>query len=105
MRNLIDFFVNLGGIFVATSVTVILRQTFQLTRKSWKVRVSEALLCSMLSCALTQVISYLTDIPTEMSYAISVFCGFLGVDFIRALVVSVLKLRLPDIEDSQNKKE
>lgn len=98
MRNLTDFLINLGGIVVATSLTVFLRQAFQLTRKSWKVRVCEALLCSMLSGALTQVILYFTNIPISMSYAISVFCGFLGVDFIRALIVAVLKIKVPNIE-------
>lgn len=79
---------------MATAITTILRQALMLTRRSWKVRLAEAFLCSMLSSAIIQVIRIFTDLPPEIAFPVCVFTGFLGTDFIRALIVSIFKLKV-----------
>lgn len=79
---------------MATAITTILRQALMLTRRSWKVRLAEAFLCSMLSSAIIQVIRIFTDLPPEIAFPVCVFTGFLGTDFIRAVIVSIFKLKV-----------
>lgn len=79
---------------MATAITTILRQALMLTRRSWKVRLAEAFLCSMLSSAIIQVIRIFTDLPPEIAFPVCVFTGFLGTDFIRAVIVSIFKIKV-----------
>ena len=79
---------------MATAITTILRQALMLTRRSWKVRLAEAFLCSMLSSAIIQVIRIFTNLPPEIAFPVCVFTGFLGTDFIRAVIVSIFKIKV-----------
>ena len=87
---------------MATALTAILRQALLLTRRSWKVRLAEAFLCSMLSSAIIQVIKIFTDLPPEIAFPICVFTGFLGTDFIRALIVAIFKTKV-NLNDTDTK--
>lgn len=82
------------GLFLACTVTVILRQVMQLNRKSWRVRLSEAFLCSMLSSSIIQLVKIFTELPPEVAFPISVFVGFLGTDVVRALILAVFKSKV-----------
>lgn len=83
---------------MATSLTAILRQALMLTRRSWKVRLAEAFLCSMLSSAIIQIIKIYTDLPPEIAFPVCVFTGFLGTDFIRAIIIAIFKTKV-NIDD------
>lgn len=56
-------------------------------------RLSEAFMCSMLSSALTIMALHHFDVTEYIALPISVFCGFLGTDFIKSLLLGVIEYK------------
>ena len=54
----------------------------------------------MLSSAIIQVIKIYTDLPPEIAFPVCVFTGFLGTDFIRAIIVAIFKTKV-NIDDTK----
>lgn len=79
----------LGG-SLASFIMALLRSG-GFTRKNFRVRLSEAFMCSMLSSSLTMVAIHHFDANEYIAMPISVFCGFLGTDYLRALLIGFIE--------------
>ncbi len=62
--------------------------------KSRSARVAEAAMCACLSSALGQMGIYLFDMQPELSMLVGTFCGFLGTDYIKALIQSYINKKI-----------
>lgn len=96
MQKIIDFFTVhyvgvciLGG-GVMSFIVALLRQK-QAKIKPFSVCVSEALLCAFLSSGIAQVAIYFFSMRPESSMFIGTFCGFLGTDFLKSLLRSLIE--------------
>lgn len=83
-----------------------LRVGMQHKRTSFKVRISEALMCAFLSSAICQFCYLYFDISHEYGMPISVFIGFLGSNFVNAVLIGAIKYgsgyRLDDKTDKRD---
>lgn len=91
-----------GGIM---AFVMSLLQSGGFTRKNLAVRLSEAVMCSMLSSSITIGSNVWFGWSYELSTPIGAFVGFVGTDFIRALIKGfiIAKTDLEKIKISHEK--
>ncbi len=97
MRDFLDFigdhtelfYTGLAGVFGFFSAY--LRSAIQDPDKSKRVRISEALLCSMFSSALVQLGYVYFAMPLDLAMPVGVFAGYMGAPAIVNLAIRFLR--------------
>lgn len=108
MKNFLEnnsFFAYILGGSVAAFIMAMLRSG-GFSKKNLRMRLSEAFMCSMLSSALTIMALHHFDVTEYIALPISVFCGFLGTDFIKSLLVGWIEyknIRIKKENDNESK--
>lgn len=105
MKNFFEhnsIFTYIIGGSVAAFIMAMLRSG-GFTRKNLRIRLSEAFMCSMLSSALTIIALHHFDVTEYVALPISIFCGFLGTDFIKSILVGWIEYKNIKISKREDK--
>lgn len=99
MQKILDFLTEhytasciIGGGLMGFIVAWIRENQAQVKSKS--ARIAEAAMCACLSSALGQMAIYLFEMQPELSMLVGTFCGFLGTDYIKALIQSYISKKV-----------
>lgn len=85
-------------------VVAFLRMGMQHRRTSFKVKLSEGLMCAFLSSALCQFCYLYFDISHEYGMPLSVFVGFMGSEVINSVFIGFIKYKGFNV-DTDGKKD
>ena len=84
-------------------VMSLLRSVYLESRKSFKVRLCEAFMCSMLASAVTMLAHLHLGLSYSYAMPIGTIIGYLGADFISAVLIGWLKYKRLGFPDEQTR--
>lgn len=95
-----EIFFLLGGSCAA--FVMALMRSLRYTRKQLSMRVVEALMCSMLTTAFAMGLKSFWGVSYEWAIPMGTMIGFLGTDFIRAIVAGLLEFYTTKLSGSDS---